>query len=268
MILDVDFSGFGVRLRGEDPVLEQLRELWAPFLGAVQTPVLDVRVERAEGEIPPGRHMEGGLQETREGGARRLARVEGSIELGARQTAVLRIPGGDPSRRLWGGINLVIAALGDALPARGGLLIHGAAALLDGRVFLLSGPSGAGKTTWARACAAAGLPVLSDDTVLVDAGADPPHALGAPFRARDFAAPGRGRWPLAAVLLPQHGSPALSQASVLRASAVLQANALFVSQHDRHLEDLVHRLVTHVPLRTLTYAPDPSFLPLLRDFAA
>jgi hypothetical protein len=268
VIVEVDFSGFGVRLQGEDPVLEQLRQVWAPFVAPVHEPVLDVRVERGEGEIPPGRHMEGGVHETREGGARRLARVEGSIETGSGRAAVLRIPRGEEPRRLWGGINLVIAALGGALPAHGGLLIHGAAALLEGRVFLLSGASGSGKTTWARACAAAGLPVLSDDTVLVHAGAEPPHAVGSPFRARDFSAPGRGRWPLAAVLLPRHGAPALGGASALRASAVLQANALFASAHDPHVEALVHRLVTRVPVRELTYAPDPSFVPLLRDFTA
>ena len=267
MTLDFDFSGFGLRVAGEDPVLDALRDLWMPFASPVARPVLEVRVERGEGELRPARRLEAGLEETRGAGGRRLARVEGSIDLRDGEGAVLRLPGGDPARRLWGSINLLIAALGGALPARGGLLLHGAAALVDGRVFLLTGESGAGKTTWARACAAAGLPVLSDDQVLVDVAAEPPQALGSPLRARDFAAPGRGRWPLAAVLLPRHGAPALAAASALRANAVLQANALFAPARDPHVGDLVHRLAARVPVRELTFAPDASFVPLLRDFA-
>jgi len=265
--LDFDFSGFGLRVAGEDPVLEELLGLWTPFAGPTAQPVLEVRVERGEGELVPARRLEGGLEESRVDGRRRLARVEGSIELGEGKGAVLRLPGGDPGRRLWGGINLLIAALAGALPGRGGLLLHGAAALVDGRAFLLAGESGSGKTTWARACAAAGLPVLSDDQVLLDVAAEPPQALGCPLRARDFAAPGRGRWPVAAVLLARHGAPALAPVSALRAHAVLQANALFASAHDPHVAELVHRLATRVPVRELTFAPDPSFLPLLRDFS-
>jgi hypothetical protein len=257
-----------VRLSGEDPVLGQLQDLWRPFLGTAPQPVLEVRVERVDGELAPARRLEPGLQETPVSGRRRLARMEGSIDLGPGEEAVLRLPGGDPARRLWGGINLLIPALGRALPAGGGLLLHGAAALLDGRVFLLTGESGSGKTTWATACAAAGLPVLSDDQVLVDAAADPPRALGSPLRARDFPAPGRGRWPLAAVLLPRHGAPALAEVSALRAHAVLQANALYSSPHDPRATELLARLAAEVPVRELTFAPEPSFVPLLRSFAA
>ncbi|HEX5045400.1 MAG TPA: hypothetical protein VFV75_21090 [Candidatus Polarisedimenticolaceae bacterium] len=267
MILELDFSGFGLRLSGEDSLLAELDELWRPFKGTAAAPVLEVAVERVEGELAPARRLEPGLEETPVDGRRRLARVEGSIDLGPGGEAVLRLPGGDPARRLWGGINLLIPALGGALPAHGGLLLHGAAALLDGRVFLLTGESGSGKTTWATACAAAGLPVLSDDQVLLDAAADPPRALGSPLRARDFPAPGRGRWPLAAVLLPRHGAPALRPVSALRAHAVLQANALYSSPHDRRATELLARLATVVPVRELTFAPDPSFVPLLRDFA-
>ena len=99
---------------------------------------------------------------------------------------------------------------GTRFPAEGGLLVHAAGVVVDGRAFLLTGPSGAGKTTWARACAAAGLPVLSDDVVLLHADLERPCALGSPLRARDFPAPGRGRWPLAGLLLARHGTPDLA----------------------------------------------------------
>jgi hypothetical protein len=264
---DFDFSGFGLRLSGDDPVLDQLAAHWADFAGAAPRIALEVRVERAEGRIPAGNRMEAGTQETPLPAGRRLARIEGAIELPGARVAVLGLREGDPSRRMWGAINLLAQALGRALPAEGGLLLHAAGALVDGRAFLLPGSSGAGKTTWARACAAAGLPVLSDDHVLVDLGAEVPFALGSPLRGRDFPSPGRGRWPLAGVLLARHGTPGLGPAPRLRLSAILQANALFASPHDARVGDLLNRLVERVPTRELSFSPDPSFVPLLRSFA-
>lgn len=57
--------------------------------------------------------------------------------------------------------------LGFALRLRGVLAFHASAVLLEGRAVLFAGPSGAGKSTIAAACAAAGVPVLSDDVVAV-----------------------------------------------------------------------------------------------------
>lgn len=53
------------------------------------------------------------------------------------------------------------------LASRRGLVIHGAAVGDDERAVLLIGPSGAGKTTTARAAADAGLAVLSDERSVV-----------------------------------------------------------------------------------------------------
>jgi hypothetical protein len=49
-------------------------------------------------------------------------------------------------------------------------------------------------------------------------------------------------------------------------SAVLQANALFASGADPRVGELLNHMLARVPVRELTFSPDPSFVPLLRSF--
>lgn len=79
-------------------------------------------------------------------------------------------------------------ALAGALTPRGGLLIHAAGVVLDGRVWLLPGPSGTGKST---AAAAPDIErVLSDERVIVRRAAAGWRAWGSPWwsagRTRPF----------------------------------------------------------------------------------
>lgn len=64
--------------------------------------------------------------------------------------------------------------------ARGALLVHAATALVYGRVWLLAGDSGAGKTTLARQLREHGADLLADDRCVVFAG-PPVVASGAPW---------------------------------------------------------------------------------------
>jgi hypothetical protein len=92
-----------------------------------------------------------------------------------------------------------------------GLALHASAALRGGRVYLFSGPGGAGKSTALRRALEAGAEPLADDLVLLrrEAGrwlawglpAEPGLGGGAPAAA-DGA-------PVAALLLPERGGPKL-----------------------------------------------------------
>ncbi|HEX6978094.1 MAG TPA: PqqD family peptide modification chaperone [Alphaproteobacteria bacterium] len=66
----------------------------------------------------------------------------------------------------------VKAALVQAILARADfrLAVHAAAIAADGRVLLIPGPAGAGKTTLAAALMAGGFTLLGDDTVVLEAG--------------------------------------------------------------------------------------------------
>jgi hypothetical protein len=114
--------------------------------------------------------------------------------------------------------------------------------------------------------------VLSDDLVVVVR--DPAGralALSTPFRSAQHGNMPAGRWPVAAFLLPEHGrAPALETVSALATQARLTANLPFVVDamgRDSRLSEVVGRLAASAPARTLVFARDPSFVPLLRAFA-
>jgi energy-coupling factor transporter ATP-binding protein EcfA2 len=142
--------------------------------------------------------------------------------------------------------------------------MHAAGVLVGARAFLLVGPSGCGKTTWARTAAEAGLPVLSDDCVLVDSVDGRLMALGSPFRAKDFPSPGPGRWPVAAILLPQPApAPALTPVTRLMLEARVAANLLFSAaawDAQPAAARAASLIAAGAPARILAFRPDPSWI--------
>jgi hypothetical protein len=165
-------------------------------------------------------------------------------------------------------INLLRACLAWYLPGRGTAMLHAAGLVIEDRAFFLVGAEGSGKTTWARLGQECGAHVLSDDLVLVQCAADRVLALGSPFRSTLRADYRPGRWPLRAILFPRRGAPAAwASCSQLIARARLAANLPFVSggiERDARVAGVVERLATAVPCRELTFAPDASFVELLR----
>lgn len=81
-----------------------------------------------------------------------------------------REPGADPAEeQLWlnGSTYAAIAAINGYLP------VHASAVAWGGRAYAFAGPSGAGKSTLAAALGRHGLPMVCDDTMIVDTtGAD------------------------------------------------------------------------------------------------
>jgi hypothetical protein len=92
---------------------------------------------------------------------------------------------------------------------RGGVVLHSAGLVVDGRAFLFAGRSGAGKTTLTRKGHAAGAGVLSDDINLVLPAAGGYQAHAVPFTGefgRTLAHPGgRAAYPVAGLVLLDRG---------------------------------------------------------------
>ena len=91
-----------------------------------------------------------------------------------------RDPGADPAEEtLWlnGSTYAAIASINGFLP------FHASAVVWEGRVHAISGPSGAGKSTLAAALGRHGLPLLCDDTLVLDV-ADPARILCLPGHKR------------------------------------------------------------------------------------
>ena len=143
--------------------------------------------------------------------------------------------------------------------------------MIDGRAFLLTGASGSGKSTWARAAREEGARVVSDDTVVVDAASGVVELLGTPVRAHEAHPGGAGRWPVAALLHARWGTPpGLAPVAPLAFHARLAANLPFLGSawgRDARLETVADVLAQRVPHRELTFSPDPGFVALLRHTA-
>jgi hypothetical protein len=268
--VDVDISGLGLRFVGLTDVLsDELRRQWPAYVRPQGvSPALVIRIEDDERAMTPGRFMVGALQIDAAPHAVRFRGDEGEIVQDAPgASAVARLAQGDAGRRFWALVNLTCAAVGWRLLARGGGAVHAAGVLIGGNAFLLVGPAGCGKTTWARTAAEAGLPVLSDDCVLVDSAEGRLMALGSPFRAKDFQSPGPGRWPVAAILLPRPApSPALTPVTRLMLEARVAANLLFSAtawDAQPAAARAASMIAAGAPARTLAFRPDASWIPLV-----
>ncbi len=161
---------------------------------------------------------------------------------------------------------------------QGGVLLHSVGVLHEGRAYLFSGRSNAGKTTLASKAAAAGVRVLSDDINLVipEHGAYRAHKV--PFtgefgrRAENLS--GAGSFPLGGLALLEKAQ-ALTATPVSPAAAVagLLTGCPFVNDDAEEfpaLMDVLTRLVAHTPIARLGVARDDPFeavmATLLRKF--
>lgn len=269
--LAFDLSGLSIVLAGLDPELATgLGREWRAFAATEPREAwLEVHVGDSGHRIVARPGMRGIARSAIDGASAVFTSDEGEIELGAQGVASARLGSGDPAWRLWGLANLLIAAIAYRLPSLPGALLHAAGVEIDGRAFLLVGSGGSGKSTWARAARDAGARVVGDDSVLVDASREGLALLGSPVRAHEARPGGPGRWPVAAILHARFGpSPRLARVDPLVVEARLVANLPFLAAawgSDPRLGPLVDLLATRVPHRELTFAPDPSFVPLLRD---
>ena len=263
--VQLNFSGIELAFMGLPASFEKLMSVeWAPFLtAATGDPVLRVRVEvddPAEKEAPfdpqaMTLRIAGGEGEFSIPGGHAWLERSGSVRVRVDSAG---------RESFFNMVNLVTASLAVRLPSRGAALVHAACLVLNDRAHLLIGSEGAGKSTWAHLGQGGGAMALSDDIVLVDGS----EVLGSPFRSRHL--PGRmirGRWPIASLLFPRHGSPAArSPANRLLASARLVANLPFISaavEQDADVTAFTDRFVTAIPCYELTFGLDPSFLTLL-----
>ncbi|MCU0832919.1 MAG: hypothetical protein MUC77_00585 [Chromatiaceae bacterium] len=151
----------------------------------------------------------------------------------------------------------------------GGMLLHSAGLVVDGRALLFVGRSNAGKTTLSRKADAAGARVLSDDINLVLPAADGYAVHSVPFTGefRRRVALEPGAVPLAGILLLEKG-PRLTLAPVGAAAAVsaLFAQCPFVNtgaEEAPGLLDSLARLVTATPVARLTVALDDPFTTII-----
>jgi hypothetical protein len=147
-----------------------------------------------------------------------------------------------------------------ALAKQGGFLVHAASAIRNGKAFLFSGISGAGKTTISR-LAPPDATLLTDEISYVRRLGDGYVAYGTPF-AGELAEPGENvQAPIATLFFleqgPENRIEDVGSASV--AARALLRNILFFA-HDAELVDQVFAsaldFVQRVAVKRLTFLPD------------
>jgi len=151
------------------------------------------------------------------------------------------------------------------LARQGGFLLHSASAVRNGRAFLFSGRSGAGKTTISR-LAPPDATLLTDEISYVrkvENAAGAPHgyiAYGTPFTGELAKLGENVKAPIAALYLlaqgPENRIMPISNAVAVRE---LMRHVLFFG-HDEDLVNMVFQtvcdFVKRVPVRRLIFAPD------------
>lgn len=155
---------------------------------------------------------------------------------------------------------------------RGGFLLHSSSVIRNGKAYLFSGVSGAGKTTISRLAPADAI-LLTDEVSYVRRD-DPnggPHnlyrACGTPF-AGELAKPGENvSAPIAAVhLLAQGPENRREPVAPLVAVRALLRNVLFFAREEACVNQLfntVFNFVESVPVYRLTFRPDSAVYDLI-----
>jgi hypothetical protein len=174
------------------------------------------------------------------------------------------------------------------LAERGGFLLHAASAICDGRAFLFSGVSGAGKTTMTR-IAPPDITLLTDEISYIRPlnARDHAHpnnahpnnsrptgasyaAFGTPFSGELAKAGENCSAPIAALFFLEQG-PENRIADVSSTEAVrrLMRNILFFAEDQGLVEKLFATacdFVSRVPIYRLTFYPDGRVWDRIRDF--
>jgi len=145
------------------------------------------------------------------------------------------------------------------LARKGGFLLHAASAVRNGRAFLFSGVSGAGKTTISR-LAPPNVTLLTDEVSYIRPDRDGYRACGTPF-AGELARVGENcSAPLSALFFlskgPENKIETIAQAHAVRC---LLRNILFFAE-DAEMVKMIFRsackFVERVPVQRLTFVPD------------
>jgi hypothetical protein len=157
------------------------------------------------------------------------------------------------------------------LSARGGFLLHAASGICDGRAYLFSGVSGAGKTTMTR-LAPSDVTLLTDEISYVRPIAAGYSAYGTPFSGELAKAGENTSAPIGALFFleqgPENRVDELAPAEAVRR---LMRNILFFAEDAALVEKLLATacdFVQKTPVRRLTFYPDSRVWDDIRNFEA
>jgi hypothetical protein len=249
----IEIGGMSVLVRTDSPeFVHMLEGRYSGFVQANAAPAFEFEVEL----VPPGRISdEEEIAVSRRGTRWLIERgdLRAEVDLAARRGHIVQ--SANPYA-----IDTALRILHSLVLAReGGLLFHAASAVRNGKAYLFSGVSGAGKTTISR-LAPPDVTLLTDEISYVRRSADSYVAFGTPF-AGELAKLGENiEAPLEAVYLlrqgPENRIDPLDEREAVR---LLLQNILFFAEDDE-LVGMVFEsaceLARQVRVARLTFLPD------------
>ena len=145
------------------------------------------------------------------------------------------------------------------LASQGGVLLHAASAIRDGKAFLFAGVSGAGKTTISR-LAPSDVTLLTDEISYIRPDDGGYLAFGTPFTGELAKLGENVSAPVAALyLLAQGHENRIDEVSAGEAARSLLANVLFFAEDEELVQaifNIAFEFVSRVPILRLTFVPD------------
>ncbi len=255
--LSIEIAGLRAAVVTRDrDVLDVVRDRYKGFLSP-GTPDWRIEIDLREAD---GHRSDGDVLVSRDGERARFVvkrwDFAGMVDLAERRASVTF---GDANEYSIDSFLRILYSL--ALLDAHGLVVHAASLIRNGRAYLFSGPSGAGKTTLARLSPDATL--LSDELSIVRLVDGRAGCHGTPFWG-ELARAGEDRAaPLGGVYFLHHGSGhAVEAITPRRALERLLPNVLFFARDPEltaRVLDIAGELVEAVPCFDLSFRLDPGF---------
>jgi len=259
--LTIEIGGLPIRLNTADAEFRQLLAgRYSNFLASKSAPALEFEVESADSGP---RAAEENLDVRCERGQWLLARNDfrASFDLRTRRGRLAFVPNPFAVDTLLRVVHSLLLA-----PA-GGLLLHASGGIREGRGFLFSGVSGAGKTTMARV-APPDVRLLTDEISYVRRTAGGFRVFGTPFSGELGIQGENVSAPLAAIFLIEHGKEnRMRLVPEPEAARRLMRNTLFFAREARLVDAVfstVCELAGRVPVFRLEFRPEPRVWELIR----
>jgi hypothetical protein len=256
----VEIGGLPIRLRCDDPAfLHLIQERYTGYVSSSNDASFDFEIELAP---PATQSGDEDLRVTWNAGYWLMERGDFRAEWNP-STAQGRIQQTFNPYSLDSALRIVHTLL---LARKGGFLLHACSAIRNGRAFLFSGASGAGKTTMAR-LAPPDAELLTDEISYVTRQQGHYFAVGTPFFG-ELARVGENlQAPIEALYLlakgPENKIEAIEGGDAIRG---LLGNILFFARDPELVEmvfDAAFDFVARVPVRRLTFVPDASVWELI-----
>jgi hypothetical protein len=259
--LVIEIGGMPVRVNTTDPAfVTMLQDRYTGYITDSDRVEIEFDVDLA---LPVGSDPEANVEVTHHAGRWSLVRGD------------FRAEWAPASRRGWirqtanpYSIDTVLRIVHTLVLARqGGFLMHSASAIRNGKAFLFSGVSGAGKTTISR-LAPPDATLLTDEISYVRKQGDGYVAFGTPFTGELAKVGENVSAPIAALYLLAKGPDnRIDPIAPGEAARSILANMLFFAEDEELVQSTFHsafEFVSRVPVSRLTFFPDSRVWELIR----